>query len=280
MGSYLVMRNNMKRVMKSKVYPIVVILILMLLYGLHLFYCRQDSAVLHIGVLPHNNEQKLTQSDDIQYENLALKDVHVDMLMRRYDYILDVDRVLEKNPMVISSLDGVRQEIKRGNTTDTGDEKQLIGVLMMITMMMAGIYASKIIKDQREGTISRYCQTGKSKFSYRIGYGCSTALLVILPAFLAMLLIRIVEKETSINIVVILVLTLAIGGVATLIGMGLSCLCKSDLSANLLNSSIAVVALLLSGVYFDNGTFPYLLQVGSNLSPIHIILRLYTYLCG
>lgn len=281
MATYLVMKNNLKRIFTTKFTYLI-----MLFTPVAVSFIGASSGALsnkdiQVGILCekeefHSMTDHLGSYEGIQYEWADAKTKHTDMITGKYQYLIDgkiETKKDAKNPMAEISRTS-RYQGKEESKSDTGTE-QKSALLLTAYMMIAALYASRMIRDQNNGMVERYCMAGYAKIKYYGGYMASTWIVIIGQIFFSIGIMRLFDRGYTISAVQAAGGVVFMATVASAFGVLIAAILKSELHANILASSTIAILSLLGGTFVPVAQMPEALQILSILSPIrwlHLVI--------
>ena len=276
MAIYLVMKNNLVRAFQSRSTYLCIVLIPLVICIASSVMVRISAEELRIGLIGEEASrrafaQQLEQVDGVVYEVTNMASQQTDLITQKYHMVIDTNdiNIEEKIREITALCSGEKQKEER-----MSEEQQMFSLLMVSYLVIATIYASKLIKDRKDGTYHRFLATGYGSMTYRMGYVVSTFAMVFLQLVVACLLFGVIEWGFACSIWKVYTAMLLIAIVSTSVGVIVTSICKSELSANLIASSVAVLLGLLGGGFIPISKMPYALQVFANVNPVNWIIRI------
>lgn len=277
MVTYLVMKNNVARAFQTKTMYLLIVIIPAVICAISGIAFRLSSNEVRVGVLGEEAvrrvyEERLDKWGCISYEPADASSVHTDMITQKYHRVLDTRSSAVEEQMREIAI--IADRANEGHKNSLSKEQQSHALLMISYIVIATIYASKLIKDRKEGTYERFLSTGFSKVSYQWGYMLSTFILVFSQLVIANVLLTVIESGVSSSFGQISSSMFLIALISSTIGVILAMICNSDLGANLTASSLAVLFGLLGGVAVPITSMPEVFQVIAIFNPVHWIILL------
>lgn len=301
MGTYLVMKNNVKRCFHHKLLFAVTFfipLILCIAFGM----IRFGKTTVRAGILMNqenaNSEMKgdlfrlLDQSSGIKYENADARSVNTDLMTGKYHIILDYresnaidhfkllsyqkeektqfmercfkEAMVKKQPVILSGMK------KKGLTVT----QRSLASLLTLFMIFTTIFAAAMIKDRQNGMINRYRLAKQSGMGYMTGYLAYLFLITFVQVLLCMSALMLVQKEFALGVTKAFVLALLITAISAVFSMLVCLISKNEVQANIMASSVAAVMSLMGGTFVAVSSMPGLLRILSFVSPVRWLLFL------
>ncbi len=306
MGTYLVMKNNIRRCMRHKLLFCITFLLpvtLCIITGI----IRFDRPVLRVGLLGIETNQMLPKEKDTIYEMLnqskgiVYRDVneatiHTELITGKYQMILDYRKSNARNDFILLSNQKEDKTQQMHNTfreaflkkqpipSNKHASKGLnvtersIAILMSLFIIFSTLYASRIIRDYDSGVITRYQYAYRNKLGYVTGYWLYVFAITFVQVLLSMGALLYVQEGFFLTSGAVLILSMAITTIATFLSMVICQISKTELQSNLITSSVAAVFSLLGGTFMAVEVMPWALRVLSILSPIRWVVELYRLL--
>lgn len=279
MGIYLVTKNNLRRNFLTKSIYIIIFLLPVIICILGIIINGISNRTIRVGIVTNNIvsyqdcENQLNQYENIQYERADASTIHTDFIMSKYQYVI--------NYLEGTNTEGSIDEIKKlamsnleKNSNSISQTERMLSMLITVYMIIATIYATKIIKDKNDGTFQRFTYSGNSAKKYAMGYIISTGIMIMLQALIAIIIFKLFDKNFSLSLIKAFVIIMAITLFATVYGVTIALINKKDMNANICASSIATICSLLGGTFVSIADMPHFLQILSIVSPIRWIIEL------
>lgn len=277
MAVYQVMNNNLKRVFKNKMTYIWMLVIPIAIGLFGIFGNRIAEKGIRVGVIDNQRNaeilEKLDKMENIQYQIADKDTIHTEQIMGKYQYIINLNEIEEANA-VINELEKNTEGSESANTNSLSATARTVAMLMTAYMVIATIYATKVIQDRNMGVVERFCLTGEKRHSYFGGYVVSTVIIVGVQVGIAFFMISVMDKEFLPDVKVKLLAAVMIIGITTLYGVIHAFLYKKEMTANLMSSSMAILLSILGGTFVAVEKMPVLLQKISIISPVRWILEI------
>lgn len=279
MGIYLVTKNNLKRIFLTKSIYIIIFLLPVIICVLGIIINGLSNRTIRVGIVTDNTaiyqvcENQMNQYENIQYERADASTIHTDLIMSRYQYAINYldgtdteDSINKIKQLALSNLEK--------NSNSISQTERMLSMLMTVYMIIATIYATKIIKDKNDGTFQRFTYSGNNAKKYAMGYFISTGIMILIQAFIAIIIFKLFDKYFSLSLIKAFVIIMAITLFSTVYGVIIALINKKDMNANICASSIAAICSLLGGTFVSIADMPHFLQVLSIVSPIRWIIGL------
>jgi hypothetical protein len=141
-------------------------------------------------------------------------------------------------------------------------------------MVFATIHASTFIRDRASKITVRYQFTGYHQSDYLLGYFFHTLLLTFVPVLLCISSLLLLQPGFTLGLTELLLITSVIAIMSSIYAITISTLSKSEVSANIMASSMAGIFAILGGTFVAVEAMPGLLRVLSLASPIRWVVEL------
>ena len=274
MATYLVMKNNLRRVFTIKFTYLVMVLIPVAVSFISVASNAASSADIRVGIICEEDEfeeiaENLGSYMGIQCERADASTKHTDVITGKYQYLIDAKEDTESEVMdAIGEIVNIsRMKETDGLKSNTGTERKF-ALLLTAYMMIASLYASRMIRDKKIGTVERYCLAGYKKSKYSFGYMASTGIVILCQLSLAVGIMSIWDKSFIVSAGEAVEMILFMAVVASAFGVVVASILKSELHANILASSTIAILSLLGGTFVPVEQMPEALQFLSVISPI------------
>ncbi len=295
MGTCLVIKNNLKRSLNNRILFILLFVLPVILTVLMGFVNQISSNNIRIGILTedHAYTETLTDilhpSERIQYEQAKADSIHTDLIMGKYQFIIDFrgakevtdyeliayynveeetlkdalrDAVATKKPFVL------HQEDKEGITPT----ERMAAFLLTLLMITSTLNASSLIRDRKDGTLTRYCYSPQGVTSYIAGNIFYTMFMAALQITFSFLFLRLLRIPFYLSLGNTIIIGTLIVGISSAFGTFITILSKSDMKANVTASSIAILWSILGGTFIPYEQMPSIVKVISIFSPVRWII--------
>lgn len=275
MAVYQVMNNNLKRVFQNKMTYIWMLVIPIAIGLFGIFGNRITEKSIRVGIIENQGNaeilEKLGKLENIQYQIADKDTIHTEQIMGKYQYVIDIDEI-EKANAVINELEKVTEASE--NTNPLSVSARMAAMLMTAYMVIATLYAAKVIQDRDMGVIERFCLAGEKRLSYFGGYVVSTVVIVGVQIGIAFLLLSVLDKDFLPDMRIKLLAAVMITGITTLYGVIHAFLYKKEMTANIMSSSVAILLSILGGTFVAVEKMPMVLQQISVISPVRWLLEI------
>lgn len=148
--------------------------------------------------------------------------------------------------------------------------------IMLLTayLIIATVYAAKYIQDRKDGILQRVKSTGVKTGKYFWGYILSTGIIIGIQVTFALLFFLLLQPVCFLDIGKLLLTGLFVSVFAALYAGVHILLCKREMTANIMASSLAAILSILGGSFVPIEEMPLLMQKISILSPMRWLLEL------
>ena len=278
MEIYLVMKNNLKRNLFKKSTYIIMFLLPIMIAVIGMITSGISQSSIRVGIIAddvvfRDVQVRLDKYENIDYELADTRTIHTDRIMNKYHFVLNY---LDK-----SDSEGILNEIENlaasgldKNANKLSQTQRMVSMLMTVYMIIAAVYATKIISDKNNGTFQRFAYSGNSRKKYALGYVISTGLIVLVQITVAFVILKAFDKEFALTMFKSAEIIATITMITTVYGVTIAFLSKKDMNANICASSIAVILSLLGGTFVSVSEMPSFLQILSIINPIRWIIWL------
>ncbi|WP_455716043.1 ABC transporter permease [Anaerosporobacter sp.] len=284
MGTYLVIKNNMKRAMRKRGNIAMVVIIPFLICVLTVISLQFKNNIVRVGILVGEDTMEKDIEDVMEqlkgYEGIEVQRaestlVNTNLITGRYHRYIDMEKPLEPQIQKIKTSTAISENVLNVKSSSK-EAKQAVGLLITTFLVLATVHAVEYIKDQKNGVISRYIMSGHVKGSYFMGYCGYTFLITAFQCGVCLGLIQAIMPKVRMEFSMYITIVLSIALLAAVLAMCIVKLSKSDLRANLTASSSAIILSLLAGTFVETGHMPKIMQTLQVINPISWILKLLT----
>lgn len=187
MGTFLVMKNNLKRIFANKYTYLLFILVPVLIVGTGVVGTRMTEKTIRVGLLHPVKEvqEQLESYDYVQYQIADEQSAQTDFIMGKYHYLIDAEKAEPAQQMLLKISEEGSQI---GKENPLSASKRFAAMLFTAYLVIATIYASKFIQDREQGTLNRVRMTGTRTGQYLMGYAFSTEVIIIIQIAISMAL--------------------------------------------------------------------------------------------
>lgn len=241
MGFYLVMKNNLKRQFKNKMTYALIIVIPIVIFGMISIVQHFEKKEVRVGIIGADNSQlvtveKILASDNISWE-IVTENVNAKYIMGDYHYLVDFSEET-KAIATLTEADNIATNYLEKATDDKASARKNLAMIISTYLIIATVYATKLIRDKQEGTVERFKTSGLGTIQYIGGYMASTFIIVLLHIEIIMMLFR---KMLGFNYAMMILIGVGITIIAAIYGVLHACIYKTEMTANMMASSMAVI---------------------------------------
>jgi len=278
MEIYLVMKNNIKRNFLNKSTYIIIFLLPVIIAVIGMAISGISQSSIRIGIIAndavfHDVQVRLDKYENIEYERADARSIYTEMIMNKYHFVLNYLNESDGNS-TLNEIENLAASGLEKNINKLSDTQRTVAMLMTVYLIIAAVYATKIIKDKKDGTFQRFAYSGNSIKKYALGYVFSTGFIVLIQITVAFLILKVFDKQFSLTILKSAEIIAAITMITTVYGVTIAFLSKKDMNANICASSIAVILSLIGGTFVSLSEMPSFLQTLSMINPIRWIIWL------
>lgn len=274
MEVYLVMKNNLKRVFQNKITYLWMLLIPAAIGLLGMLSTSIMESRLRIGLLPGAEmaeiQEKLEALDFAEYRIADRATIHTEQIMGTYQCVIDSEDSKEAAGLIEGLLSEFQQQEQLTQSGLSAPDRA-IAMIVTVYLVIATLYAVKLIQDKNAGTVERFCLSGAGRYAYFSGYAASTAIIV---AIQVMIVLTVLGSIPISGIRTSILVWASITGIATLYGVLHAFLFRKEMTANIMSSSLAIILSILGGTFVAVENMPVVLQWLSWLSPIRWLLEM------
>lgn len=299
MEACLVMRNNLKRIFKNKYTYLVLILVPLVLTGIGELANGISDKTVRVGLVDSMQEiaeqeeegqkQEVEEQKEraesmqeiqvqldgceyVQYQIADYDTVQTDFIMGKYHYVIDTSHI-DESKKTLEEIMGKDENIREGTNNALPATDRFIAMLVTAYLVIATVYASKFIQDRQQGMLERVRATGMTTGQYLLGYVLSTEIIVMIQIGISIICFSLFHHGSGMELGKMIILIVVISVMTTLYAVILVLLCRREMTANIMASSIAVLLSILGGTFVTVSQMPLVLQRLSVISPIRWILE-------
>jgi ABC-2 type transport system permease protein len=291
MSIYLIVKNEIRRIMKNKKKLLITIFIpvIAVIFAMGVNTIMRPS--ISLGIIDKGNSEFKTsfisKANDINGVKIRLAKedtINTDMIMAKYMAIIEFDT--NNNIKLYCMDDEIKGNIEEimndfSNTKElTGLQELLtkmenesmtvversVGFILLTLIITCVITSCNIIKDKDEGTLRRYALTPNAKIHYILGKYIFNFLLTLIQIIISTLIIGMLKLEINMNLSEFLLIGIIIAFIASSISIFVVSLVDTELKASLIASSFGLVISLLGGSFLPLEKMPYGIKIISNVS--------------
>lgn len=275
MVSYLVMKNNLKRLLAKKSTYILMVIIPFVLILIGSVSVKIEKKGLRIGVIGSDEylesiECNFENIDYIQYEKADKRTINTDQIMGKYHYILKENA----DNKVFKEIKSFLTEKNNADIAGLSAQQRMISMLLTIYMTITTLYGMKYIQDKREGAVERVLVSGGTIRSYLTGGFLSTSVITGIQLIAILSIWRVFDRDINLSVIEIISVFIFILIVSNIYGVIVTIISKSEMMAGILGSSVAVIFSILGGTFIAVENMPKVLQAVSILSPVRWMLAI------
>lgn len=274
MVSYLVMKNNLKReFMKKQTFLILLLMpILIIIFGV--YGTKLQEKTVRVGILGGEEFYQECQgwmqnTEGVLTDRASEKSLHTDVITGKYHFVLCEGEKYENEKAVeqIKNLAAGCQLKPRSAT------ERMVAMIVTVLMVLATMFAAKVISDRKSGVTDRYCCAGHGKISYILGYLASTAVMAAILMSVMIVILKGINTGFELSWEKCGVFFLMGTALSALFGVCMALISHSDMMANILGSSAAVLLSILGGTFVAIENMPAVLKLLSVISPVTWVMQ-------
>lgn len=281
MGTYLVIKNNIKRAIQNRTNLVLIVVIPIIICLLTVVSLQIKNNIIRIGILKTETTTQeqldkvikvLEDNPSVQVKVASQAYSNTNLIMNQYHMYINLANPVDEE--LESALQKVTKMQQSSGNTPVSEARQSVALLITTFLILGTVHASNYIKDKRNKLIERYQFSGNKKSTYFIAYGVYTWLIVAIQSALSLGLIQVLLPEARLTVMVFIEVILGLSLLASVLAMAITSISKNDMKANLCASSVAILLSLLAGTFVSTSNMPRFLQTLQVLNPIEWILRL------
>lgn len=296
MGTCLVIKNNLKRSLNNRTLFVLLFILPIILTVLMGFVNQISSNSIRIGILSDDNPtiaEKLTEllrpSESMQYEQANVDSIHTDLIMGKYQFIIDFRGIKEltdfelityynldeesiKDTLMTALRTNIAFVIQNENKGGITFAERMNAFLLTLLLITSTLNASGLIRDRKGGTLTRFCYSPQDISNYIRGNILYTMLLAALQITFSFLFLRLLRIPFHLSMEGTIAIGILIVGISSAFGTFITVLCKSDMKANVTASCIAILWSMLGGTFIPYEQMPSIIKVISIFSPVRWII--------
>lgn len=290
MESFLVMNNNLRRRFTKLSTYLVVLLVPVLILIIAAITTRIQTPVIRVGIIGEDSfyeemAKQIAGTEQVVIRHANAKTLQTDLIVGTYSYVIEEGTTKEQQEEVIAKI---ASSIEKSNidqsdllavTNETGIRQQktttqILSMVMTIFIVVSTVYTSSLIYDRKHGLQERFCYADTQKKAYAFGYLGSTATITGQQLVMVLMLCQLFDTgfhlSLSRGIPVFFFLLVITNGLGVLI----CSIVKSEMAANILASSAAVVLSMLGGTFITIEAMPKFMQTLSWISPMRWLIEM------
>jgi hypothetical protein len=149
-----------------------------------------------------------------------------------------------------------------------------VTMVLSLFMVFATIHASTYIRDRVSKITVRYQSTGYHQSDYLLGYFFHTLLFTFVQVLVCISSLSLLQQGFTLSLTEVLLITSVIAIMSSIYAIIICSLSKSEVSANIMASSMAGIFAILGGSFVAVEAMPGLLRAFSLASPIRWVVEL------
>lgn len=297
MQPLLVAKNEFIRSLKNKKKLVLTFLLPLISIIVAIGINTMMKPSINIGVIDNQYinksfEQKVSNIDRVKLSTANKSTINTDMILAKYSGVVEFKKgnnfdvyCLDEN-MKIEIEEAITEVINSGNTDKF---KGLLSILdkgslstsqrgngfIFITLIITCTMSSSImLKDKEDKVLLRYYTTPNKLSGYILGNYIYNVINTIIQILVSSVFIYLLKIDIRISISQFIILGIIISIIASSISILVTVISNSELQANLLASSIALIMSLFGGAFLPIEKMPDMLKFISNISITKWIMEL------
>lgn len=279
MASYLVMKNNFKRVLAKKSSYLIMVFLPVLLIFLGSVSVRMGEKQIRIGIVGEQSfleevQTNFMKNDRVSFKIANYKSIQTDQIMGKYHFVIMENATeIEQNEILREIKHALLEENLFG-TNDLSATHRMVSMLLTVYMTIATIYGIKYLQDKKEGALERFMVSGRKRSSYITGYFMSNFVIIGLQVSGIFIFWTLFDKKFSLSFAILFQIFIFILTISNVYGIIIIMISKSELMAGVLGASLAVLLSILGGTFVEVDNMPAILQKISILSPMRWLMQM------
>lgn len=291
MSIYLIVKNEIRRIIKSKkkFFITIFIPVIAVIFAMGVNTIMKPS--ISLGIIDKGNSQikdsfvdKANHIDGIKIREADEDTINTDMIMAKYMAVIEfnannqiklycMDNELKEtieeiinNFINTSKLDGLQELLIKLEKESMTVTERSVGFILLSLIVTCVLTSCNIIKDKEEGTLKRYGLTPNIKSYYILGNYIFNFILTSLQIIIASLIIGILNLKIGINLSEFLLIGIIIAFIASSISALIVSIVNTELKASLMASGFGLIISLIGGAFLPLEKMPEGIKLLSNFS--------------
>lgn len=279
MASFLVMKNNLSRILVKKSTYLIMIFMPILLILLGSLSVRLGECSIRVGVEGSQQFSERVQNQFLENEHIAFQFTvdqrrQTDQIMGKYDYVISESTSDVEQKAIISNI---QQALSKSNPFETNAlsaTQRMITMLLTVYMTIGTIYGMKYHQDKRAGVVERFNVSVSYKSRYWVGFFLSNVLITGFQVLVILTFWTLLDKNFTLSFTALINVYLFILVVSNAYAILITVISRSELMSGILGASLAVLLSILGGTFVAVENMPTILQQIGIISPIRWLLEM------
>lgn len=279
MASYLVMKNNLSRILVKKSTYLIMIFMPILLVLLGSLSVRLGERNIRVGVDGSQQFSEHIQNQFLENERIAFQFTvnqrsQTDQIMGKYHYVISESTSDVEQKAIISNI---QQALNKSNPFETNAlsaTHRMVTMLLTVYMTIGTIYGMKYHQDKRAGVVERFNVSVSYKSRYWVGFFLSNVLITGFQVLVILTFWTLLDKNFTLSFAALINVYLFILVVSNAYAILITVISRSELMSGILGASLAVLLSILGGTFVAVENMPIILQQIGIVSPIRWLLQM------
>lgn len=276
MGTYLVIKNNIRRNLNHKLQCVVTFFIPLVLCLAAGFVNQSARPALRVGVISdtetgRDSIRKILNTEDFVYKLTSRETMNSDLITGHLQIILDYTGIKDGRQPVIHSVQNKNKP--SGVIKSLTHTERAAAYLMTLFMVLSVVQGAVIITDKTSGTMERYCYSIQKKRSYYAGFYLHNLIMIFLQGSAALVIMRVMNGNWELSAFKGVLTAAVIALFSSAFASFVCAFSRSDMNANITASALTAIFSLLGGTFIAIESMPQLFRILSVISPIRWIIE-------
>ena len=279
MASYLVMKNNLSRILVKKSTYLIMIFMPILLILLGSLSVRLGERNIRVGVDGSQQFSEHVQNQFLENEHIAFQFTvdqrrQTDQIMGKYHYVISESTSDVEQKTIISNIQQVLNKSNPFETNALSATHRMVTMLLTVYMTIGTIYGMKYHQDKRAGVVERFNVSVSYKSRYWVGFFLSNVLITGFQVLVILTFWTLLDKNFTLSFAALINVYLFILVVSNAYAILITVISRSELMSGILGASLAVLLSILGGTFVAVENMPTILQQIGIVSPIRWLMEM------
>lgn len=279
MASYLVMKNNLSRILVKKSTYLIMIFMPILLILLGSLSVRLGERNIRVGVDGSKEFSEHVQNQFLENERIAFQFTvnqrsQTDQIMGKYHYVISERTSDVEQKAIISNIQQALNKTNPFETNALSATHRMVTMLLTVYMTIGTIYGMKYHQDKRAGVVERFNVSVSYKSRYWVGFFLSNVLITGFQVLVILTFWTLLDKNFTLSFAALINVYLFILVVSNAYAILITVISRSELMSGILGASLAVLLSILGGTFVAVENMPVILQQIGIVSPIRWLLEM------
>lgn len=250
MASYLVMKNNLSRILVKKSTYLIMIFMPILLILLGSLSVRLGERNIRVGVDGSQQFSEHVQNQFLENEHIAFQFTvdqrrQTDQIMGKYHYVISESTSDVEQKTIISNIQQVLNKSNPFETNALSATHRMVTMLLTVYMTIGTIYGMKYHQDKRAGVVERFNVSVSYKSRYWVGFFLSNVLITGFQVLVILTFWTLLDKNFTLSFAALINVYLFILVVSNAYAILITVISRSELMSGILGASLAVLLSIL-----------------------------------